>query len=154
MLNLTQGSLTVAQYFTKLKALWEEMSAHRPSSTCVCGGLRPVLDHLLHDFAAVRGQILLMEPLPPINKVYSLVTQEERQRAISHSGSSTDPQVVFAAKILIQKARIRRRIVRFAHIAVYLVTQWISASSCMVIHLATSLNLRLPLQIRFLLLLL
>ena len=103
MLNLTQGSLTVAQYFTKLKALWEEMSAHRPSSTCVCGGLRPVLDHLQQehvlqflmglndDFAAVRGQILLMEPLPPINKVYSLVTQEERQRAISHSGSSTDP---------------------------------------------------------------
>lgn len=29
----------------------------------------------------VRSQILLMDPLPPINKVFSLVVQEENQRA-------------------------------------------------------------------------
>ena len=28
----------------------------------------------------VRGQILLMEPLPPINKVFSLVQNDEKQR--------------------------------------------------------------------------
>jgi hypothetical protein len=31
----------------------------------------------------VRGQILLLDPLPAINKVFSLVLQEERQRGIS-----------------------------------------------------------------------
>ena len=31
-------------------------------------------------FAAVRGQILLMEPLPGINKVFSLVQNHETQK--------------------------------------------------------------------------
>ena len=44
-----------------------------------------------------------MEPLPPINKVYSLITQEERQHAIhllpdSSSSSNSDVPVVFAAR--------------------------------------------------------
>jgi hypothetical protein len=30
-------------------------------------------------FAQIRGQILLIDPLPSINKVFSLVIQEERQ---------------------------------------------------------------------------
>ena len=34
-------------------------------------------------YASVRGQILLMEPLPSINKVFALVSQEERQRELS-----------------------------------------------------------------------
>ncbi|XP_059442162.1 uncharacterized protein LOC132174541 [Corylus avellana] len=33
-------------------------------------------------FSHVRGQILLMDPLPPINKVFSLLVQDERQRMI------------------------------------------------------------------------
>ena len=33
-------------------------------------------------YAQVRGQLLLMDPLPPINKVFSLVTQEEHQRQV------------------------------------------------------------------------
>ena len=44
-----------------------------------------------------------MEPLPLINKVYSLITQKERQRAIhllpdSSSSSNSDVPVVFAAR--------------------------------------------------------
>jgi len=34
-------------------------------------------------FSNIRGQILLFEPLPPINKVFSLILQDERQREIS-----------------------------------------------------------------------
>jgi hypothetical protein len=33
-------------------------------------------------FSNIRGQILLFEPLPPINKVFSLVLQEERQKEL------------------------------------------------------------------------
>ena len=33
-------------------------------------------------FSQVRGQLLLMEPLLPINKVFSLVSQEEHQRIV------------------------------------------------------------------------
>jgi hypothetical protein len=34
-------------------------------------------------YAAVRGHILLMEPLPLVNRAYALVLQEERQRSIT-----------------------------------------------------------------------
>ena len=33
-------------------------------------------------YAHIRGQILLIEPLPSINKVFSLVVQEKRQRDV------------------------------------------------------------------------
>jgi hypothetical protein len=36
---------------------------------------------LNESFSHIRGHILLMEPLPPINKVFSFVIQEESQRA-------------------------------------------------------------------------
>jgi hypothetical protein len=40
----------------------------------------------LHDsFSHIRGQILLIDPLPPINKVFALVLQEEHQREASAS---------------------------------------------------------------------
>ena len=40
---------------------------------------------LNESFAQVRGQLLLMDPLPPINKVFSLVSQEERHRHSAHT---------------------------------------------------------------------
>ena len=36
-------------------------------------------------YSHVRGQILLMDPLPSINRVYSLLIQDESQRSIGHS---------------------------------------------------------------------
>ena len=33
-------------------------------------------------YSQIKGQILLMEPLPSINKAYSLLIQEERQRRV------------------------------------------------------------------------
>ena len=42
----------------------------------------------LHEsFAQIRGQILLINPFPGINKVFSLVIQEERQREVATSYS-------------------------------------------------------------------
>ena len=37
---------------------------------------------LNYSFSQVRGQILLMEPLPSINKVFSLVQNDEKQRGV------------------------------------------------------------------------
>ena len=49
---------------------------------------------LNESFATVRGQILLMDPMPPINKVFSLIRQEERQRSIgSLNGFLNNPFV-------------------------------------------------------------
>jgi hypothetical protein len=47
----------------------------------------------LHDsFNAIRGQVLLMDPLPSINRAYSLILQEERQRAIAADAAPVTPE--------------------------------------------------------------
>ena len=33
-------------------------------------------------YAVVKGQILLMEPMPPLSKVFSLLLQDEKQRKV------------------------------------------------------------------------
>uniref|UniRef100_A0A2N9GXX7 Retrotransposon Copia-like N-terminal domain-containing protein n=1 Tax=Fagus sylvatica TaxID=28930 RepID=A0A2N9GXX7_FAGSY len=63
--SLSQDQCSVSTFYTKLKALWDELINFRPIP------------------ALLRGQILLMEPLPSINKVFALVSQEERQRELN-----------------------------------------------------------------------
>lgn len=42
--------------------------------------LMQFLKCLNDSFSAIRSQILLMDPLPVVNKAYSLILQEENQR--------------------------------------------------------------------------
>ncbi|XP_042974719.1 uncharacterized protein LOC122306356 [Carya illinoinensis] len=87
--SLTQDDLSISAYFTQMKGLWDELLNYRPLPVCSCGGLRSLMDMHQQDYVMrflmglndsyshVTGQILLIEPLPPINKVFSLVLQEE-----------------------------------------------------------------------------
>ena len=43
------------------------------------------LQGLNNSYSAIQSQILLNESLPKVNKIYSLLLQEERQRLISVS---------------------------------------------------------------------
>lgn len=101
LMRLSQGSDSVSVYFTKLKAITDELNSYKPSCDCSCGALRPWIEHQhtdhvmcflmgLHDkFSSIRGQLLLADPIPPINKVFSLVVQEEKQLELGHQ--SPDP---------------------------------------------------------------
>lgn len=76
---LEQGNNSVEVYFHKLKGLWDEYEVLEPVVSCVCGAhklqverdqKRKLLQFLmgLHDsHAIVRGQILLMNPLPSVS---------------------------------------------------------------------------------------
>jgi len=93
--TLSQENLSVSDYFTKIKSIWDELDNYDPIPSCTCGGMRSVhekhnRDHVFQflmglddSFTHIRGQILLNDPLPPINKVFSLIIQEERQKEIS-----------------------------------------------------------------------
>ncbi|XP_061338193.1 uncharacterized protein LOC133285052 [Gastrolobium bilobum] len=93
--NASEGSRDVNFYYTKLKILCDELQAYIPTPSCTCRGLRQLfLSQQQHDalqflmglndsFSSVRAQILLMDPLPSIACVFSLVLQEERQRQIN-----------------------------------------------------------------------
>jgi hypothetical protein len=93
--NLKQGSRSVLDYYTEMKTLWEELNSHRPMPQCtcihqcICEAVRSARYFRLEDqviqfltglneqFAVVKTQVLLMDSLSSINKVYSLVVQEE-----------------------------------------------------------------------------
>ena len=98
--SLNQSHVSVSDYYTKLQGLWEELLNYRPIPICTCipscscGAMRQVFDNyqqaclmqflmgLNETFTPVKGQILLMDPMPHIDKVFSLLRQEERQRSI------------------------------------------------------------------------
>jgi len=97
--NLKQGGKSVSEYFTEFRTLWEELNSHRPLSACSCvhqcrcesstlAQVYRVEDQIMQfliglndQFSVVKTQILLMDPLPSLNKVYSLVILEESNHA-------------------------------------------------------------------------
>ncbi|PNX95428.1 hypothetical protein L195_g018620 [Trifolium pratense] len=92
--TLKQGDCSVSTYYTKMKKICQELDNFRPIPDS-CNDACKVLDKMrsygdsdqvirflkgLNDqYGSVRSQIMLMEPLPNIGKVYSLLVQQERQ---------------------------------------------------------------------------
>ena len=118
-MNLSQDQQSVSVYFTKLKTIWEELNLYKPvcnCGKCTCKGVTGLhayhqmectMSFLmgLHDsFSQIRGQLLLMDPMPPINKVYSLVSQEEHQRKLGIPISDTGNTIAFTVKTNIPKS--------------------------------------------------
>ncbi|KZV47147.1 hypothetical protein F511_16989 [Dorcoceras hygrometricum] len=97
--GLQQGSMDVSSYYTKLRTLWDELRDYQPTSACTCGSMREWFNYqnqecVMHflmglndSYAQVRAQVLMIEPLPTIAKVFALVIQEERQRSIHYDVS-------------------------------------------------------------------
>ncbi|KAJ0053636.1 hypothetical protein Pint_01350 [Pistacia integerrima] len=56
-------------------------------------------------FSQVRGQLLLMDLMPPINRVFSLIVQEEQQRRTNPSSDSSNSTgtMAFAVKTDVAK---------------------------------------------------
>ncbi|KAH9650422.1 protein kinase domain-containing protein [Citrus sinensis] len=83
-------------------ALWDELNSLQQVGPCTCANAKTVnqlqqLDRAmeflqdLHDrYAATRSQILLMDPFPNANKIYSLVRQEEKQQDLHAIGGSPE----------------------------------------------------------------
>ncbi|XP_039019841.1 uncharacterized protein LOC120151472 [Hibiscus syriacus] len=109
--ELVQDKLSLSNYYTQLKIVWDELFSIRQLCSCLqcnCGGVQRMLAEqqqeqviqllmgLIESYAHIRGQILLMDPLPPISKVFSLIVQEEHQRNIQYSHPISEP--TFAVK--------------------------------------------------------
>jgi len=95
--SMRQGERTVTEFYTNLKILWEELEALRPTPDYVCkikcncaltkhiqrykeSEYALCLLKVLNDtYLTVKTQILLMEPLPSINRIFSLIIQQEQQ---------------------------------------------------------------------------
>ncbi|KAJ9187744.1 hypothetical protein P3X46_003166, partial [Hevea brasiliensis] len=95
--SFRQRDLLVTDYFTQLKTMWDELENFRRIPNCTCAGqcecnalttirmyrenhyVIKFLKGLNEQFNTVRSQIMLNDPLPSINRVFSLVVQQERQ---------------------------------------------------------------------------
>ncbi|XP_070009502.1 uncharacterized protein [Nicotiana sylvestris] len=92
MHNLTQGTMIIADYFSKLRDLWNVFDALMPCPGCLCLESKQYSQHFeaqrllqfltgLNDsYAQSKSQIMTMTPVPTINKAYSLLVDQENQR--------------------------------------------------------------------------
>ncbi|XP_015162188.1 uncharacterized protein [Solanum tuberosum] len=100
--TIHQGNLTVSGYYTKMRLLWDEFDASMPPPSCDCDKSRSYIDHLAYlrlfaflmglseVFCQARSQILMMSPLPNVNKAYAMIMADESQRATAGTHSSKD----------------------------------------------------------------
>ena len=97
--------------------------------------------------------MLLMDPIPSLSKVYSLLIQEETKRSIPNASIVKVDSTILAAKVSIIMSLMvpillilvgRLRIDQFVRIVVRLVILWISATSYMVFHQGLSSRINLP----------
>ncbi|KAJ8764832.1 hypothetical protein K2173_010297 [Erythroxylum novogranatense] len=83
--SFKQGNLTISAYYTKLKKLWDDLASLNPIPTCTCDAARAIsvkdnthrlvqfLMGLNEDYEHVVNQVLLMEPLPMVNKAFAMM---------------------------------------------------------------------------------
>lgn len=98
--QISQGSNSIAEYFSKLKKVWVELDTIDAPPMCQCNkctcGINDKIQQreerakiiqflmkLNESFENIRSQIMGMDPLPTINKAYNLVQQVEKQKQIT-----------------------------------------------------------------------
>jgi len=99
ILELYQGNDNIAVYYTKLKKLREDLSDFSEVPECnggtSCGAVKKILAneqrqklihflmHLNDEYESIRGQILLLDPLPNVNKACAMIQRVEKQRQVT-----------------------------------------------------------------------
>ncbi|XP_075648679.1 uncharacterized protein LOC142619466 [Castanea sativa] len=99
--QITQCQLSVTEYYSKFKKLWDQFLHYEPLPACTCGAMKILrtaheksyvmrfLMGLNENFETVRSHILMLEPFPSMSKVYALILQEESHKGIGHGQGST-----------------------------------------------------------------
>ncbi|KAL6212990.1 hypothetical protein ACLB2K_018205 [Fragaria x ananassa] len=96
-LVLFSGSDTVTMFFTKLKSLWDERDTICDLQACNCAEGAKVGEYIKNlktmqfimglnaNYDTVRGNIVSLDPLPSVNKVYSMALRHEKQATASNN---------------------------------------------------------------------
>ena len=121
--TITQGELSITDHFTWLNVLWDEIENYRALPCCTCGSCKCSINEKLtqyqlqdsvmqflmglnETYSQIQGQILLLDPLPLINKVYSLLIQDESQRSIAHLAGDYVESTALAAQLVVGLANL------------------------------------------------
>ncbi|XP_038693768.1 uncharacterized protein LOC119991495 [Tripterygium wilfordii] len=91
-----QGQLSVSEYYTTLKDLWDELASYHEPIQCDCEGSKTLAERVekervmqflmgLNDtYSTVRGSILMMNTLPDTRRTHGLILQHERQMDVAN----------------------------------------------------------------------
>ncbi|KAK0571783.1 hypothetical protein LWI29_021503 [Acer saccharum] len=107
---LRQEQLYVSTFYTKLKGLWDELASYNDAVLGAQQDQQKMMQFLmgLNDtYSAIRGQILLMNPLPSVRQAYSSVSQEEKQRLLTSTHTASDSGGSAAMAVRSKPAPIR-----------------------------------------------
>ncbi|XP_019193103.1 PREDICTED: uncharacterized protein LOC109187370 [Ipomoea nil] len=92
-----QGSMSINEYFTRSNALWEQLNVMRPLPICECvprcsctlmnkiqkeiqdDQVIRFLEGLNEEFETIKSGVLVMDPVPPIEKVLNMALKLERK---------------------------------------------------------------------------
>ncbi|XP_016511295.2 uncharacterized protein LOC107828489 [Nicotiana tabacum] len=111
--SISQGSMNIPEYYARMKYIWDELSVLNvySDSHCTCGGgkldiqkreedqkVYQFLMGLNEGYANAIRNLLMMSPFSTINKTYSLLVTDERQREIQpHSSQFSSESASFSA---------------------------------------------------------
>ncbi|XP_019158012.1 PREDICTED: uncharacterized protein LOC109154739 [Ipomoea nil] len=92
-----QGNMTINEYFTKCNGLWEQLNAMRPIPVCEClprcscrllskiqkdredDQVIRFLEGLKDEFETIKSGVLVMDPIPTMEKVLNMALKLERK---------------------------------------------------------------------------
>jgi hypothetical protein len=96
-----QGGLSMVSYYGKLKSLWDDLANYEQALTCTYKGCTCDIQTKLEKrreeerchvflmglddgmYGTVRSNLLATDPMPSLNKMYSILVKEERMRSIT-----------------------------------------------------------------------
>ena len=113
--SIQQGSMDVSTYYTELVTLWEEYKNYVELPVCTCGHcecnaamlwerlqqqshVTKFLMGLNDAYEQTRRHILMLKPIPTIDEVFNMVSQDERQKNLKHAVPMESP--VFQANVV------------------------------------------------------
>lgn len=91
IMTISQGTNTTSTYFSRIRQLWVEFVRLALIPGCYCEKSRDFFNFmsqqkflqflmgLNHSYKQARGQIMTMDPLPSVNKAYSMLIERESQ---------------------------------------------------------------------------
>jgi len=109
-----QNNEEVVEFFSRLIGLWNELDNYIKTPPCKCGSTEKIIKTMEEDkihqflmglddkqYSTVRSQILAMEPLPSIKKIFNMALQEENHRsAMANRKAQPENMAAFATSHL------------------------------------------------------
>lgn len=98
--KFNQGTQSVLEYFNNLVALWDELDAVLPPLDCMCNArgvaivreeqqrLMKFLEGLNESYESVIDQIMMLDPLPDLDRAYSLIVQVEDRKILTQTAEN------------------------------------------------------------------